>query len=99
MRSTHSALQWSCQPFAALVLSSCTRSCIGASTCSWLNKPAPILMPMASIPECLHLSLNNDCGELLAYARLLPPGVQGRSRLSAGCWWRGNTADRGWGEP
>jgi ElaA protein len=73
----HSALQWSCKPFAALsvaelyqILHWRQRVFVVEQTCAYLDADG-------LDPECLHLSLCNPNGELLAYARLLPPGLNG----------------------
>ncbi len=73
----HSALQWSCKPFAALSVAELyqilfwrQRVFVVEQTCAYLDADG-------LDPECLHLSLNNPQGELLAYARLLPPGLSG----------------------
>lgn len=73
----HSALQWSCKPFAALsvvelyqILHWRQRVFVVEQSCAYLDADG-------LDPECLHLSLCNPQGELLAYARLLPPGLNG----------------------
>lgn len=73
----HSALQWSCKPFAALsvtelyqILHWRQRVFVVEQACAYLDADG-------LDPECLHLSLCNPQGELLAYARLLPPGLNG----------------------
>ncbi len=73
----HSALQWSCKPFAALsvaelyqILHWRQRVFVVEQTCAYLDADG-------LDPECLHLSLCNPNGELLAYARLLPLGLNG----------------------
>ena len=72
-----SALQWSCKPFAALsvaelyqILHWRQRVFVVEQACAYLDADG-------LDPECLHLSLCNPQGELLAYARLLPPGLNG----------------------
>ncbi len=78
MRIDHSALQWSCQPFAALSVVELYQILHWRQHVFVVEQACAYLDADGLDPECLHLSLNNDCGELLAYARLLPPGVQGQ---------------------
>lgn len=73
----HSALQWSCKPFAALsvtelyqILHWRQRVFVVEQACAYLDADG-------LDSECLHLFLCNQQGELLAYARLLPPGLNG----------------------
>ncbi len=72
-----SALQWSCQPFAALSVSELYQILhwrqsvfVVEQSCAYLDADGLDL-------ECLHLSLCNPQAELIAYARLLPPGLNG----------------------
>lgn len=73
----HSALQWSCQPFAALSVAQLYQILhwrqsvfVVEQSCAYLDADGLDL-------ECLHLSLCNPQAELIAYARLLPPGLNG----------------------
>ena len=72
-----SALQWSCQPFAALSVAELYQILHWRQSVFVVEQRCAYLDADGLDPECLHLSLCNPQGELLAYARLLPPGLNG----------------------
>ena len=73
----HSALQWSCKPFAALSVAELYQILHWRQSVFVVEQSCAYLDADGLDPECLHLSLCNPNGELLAYARLLPPGLNG----------------------
>lgn len=73
----HSALQWSCKPFAALSVTELYQILFWRQRVFVVEQWCAYLDADGLDPECLHLSLCNPQGELLAYARLLPPGLNG----------------------
>lgn len=77
MMSDTSALQWSCKPFAALSVSELYQILHWRQRVFVVEQRCAYLDADGLDPECLHLSLCNPQGELLAYARLLPPGLNG----------------------
>jgi len=77
MRIDHSALQWSCQPFAALSVVELYQILHWRQHVFVVEQACAYLDADGLDPECLHLSLCNPQGELLAYARLLTPGLNG----------------------
>ena len=77
MMSNTSALQWSCQPFAALSVSELYQILHWRQSVFVVEQSCAYLDADGLDPECLHLSLCNPQGELIAYARLLPPGLNG----------------------
>ena len=72
-----SALQWSCQPFAALSVAELYQILHWRQSVFVVEQSCAYLDADGLDPECLHLSLLDPQGELIAYARLLPPGVAG----------------------
>ena len=72
-----SALQWSCKPFAALSVAELYQILHWRQSVFVVEQSCAYLDADGLDPECLHLSLCNPQGELLAYARLLPPGLNG----------------------
>ena len=77
MMIDHSALQWRCQPFAALSVIELYQILHWRQQVFVVEQRCAYLDADGLDPECLHLSLCNQQGELLAYARLLPPGLNG----------------------
>lgn len=75
MMIDHSALQWRCQPFAALSVIELYQILHWRQQVFVVEQRCAYLDADGLDPECLHLSLCNPQGELLAYARLLPPGL------------------------
>lgn len=73
----HSALQWSCKPFAALSVAELYQILLWRQRVFVVEQACAYLDADGLDPECLHLSLCNPQGELLAYARLLPPSLNG----------------------